>query len=545
MDHDIVSTLLRDLLLVIGAGFLSGLFCKRFSISLIAGYFVVGALIGGSALNLVPHDHHELEYLAHAGALLLLFSVGIEFSIDELIRLGRNCLIGGMTQMTLVALPLTFICLLFGMNTNTAILAALSASLSSTVLVFKALSEWGQASTDHGRRGIGILIFQDIALVPLMLIVPLLAQGGEAPEITVWGWLILKSFIFVAGVIIIRKVVEWWVIPSLYEMRSVELVVLFTLSLLLGSCFCANALGLPAAIGALAAGLILSGNKLSHQIDTIILPFREIFASVFFVSLGILLKPEVFLQEPLLMIAGLIGMVMLKTSAASVALKLTGLNWRSSLGMGLGLSQLGEFSFLLIASAMASGAISADDYNRMLFIALGTLIFTPQLIKSGLKIVGKLPEQISRKIAKAPIGASSKRALIVGTGPVRRQAASSLDLLGYDVCLIDISPINLHDFATHGYQTVMGDARDPDILHRADANNCHIALMGVSDDETTCEIITSLREINPDCQIVAYCRYQVNIERAKAAGANMVYSEEKEAYQDFKQAFKDLHQLES
>lgn len=541
MDHDIVSVILLDLLLVIGAGFIAGLFCKKFSISLIAGYFIVGALIGESGLSLVPDDHHELEYLAHAGALLLLFSVGIEFSINELLRLGKYCLIGGMAQMSLVAIPLTFICLFFGMNTNTAILAALSASLSSTVLVFKALSEWGQASTDHGRRGIGILIFQDIALVPLMLIVPLLALGSKAPELSVWGWLILKSFIFVGGVIIIRKVIEWWAIPSLYEMRSVELVVLFTLSLLLGSCFCAHALGLPAAIGALAAGLILSGNKLSRQIDTIILPFREIFASVFFVSLGVLLKPGVFLQEPILMTVGLLGMVLLKTSAASLALKFTGLNWRSSIGMGLGLSQLGEFSFLLIASAMATGAISADDYNRMLFIALGTLIFTPQLIKYGLKIVGELPEQISKKEAGTPRGHHSKRALIVGTGPVRRQAASSLDLLGYDVCLIDISPINLHDFATHGYQTVMGDARDPAILHRADAINCHIALMGVSNDETTCEIITSLRKINPDCKIVAYCRYQENIELAKSSGANMVYSEEKEAYQDFKQAFKDLH----
>jgi monovalent cation:H+ antiporter-2, CPA2 family len=541
MNNEIISTLLLDLLLVISAGFFIGLICKKLSLSLIAGYFVVGAFIGKSGLNLVSDNHHELEYLAHAGALLLLFSVGIEFSIKELVRLKKNCLIGGFTQMALVAVPLTFVCKAFGMETNSAILAALSASLSSTVLVFKALSEWGQASTEHGRRGVGILIFQDIALVPLMLIVPLLALGKGAPEMSVWGWLILKSIVFVIGVIITKMVIDKWMISMLYGMRNVELVVLFTLSLLLSSCFSAHILGLPAAIGSLAAGLILSGNKLSKQIDTIVLPFREIFASVFFVSLGVLLQPMVFIQEPFLMIAGLLGMLCLKTFAASIALKLTGLSWRSSLGMGMGLSQLGEFSFLLIASALVSGAISDQNYNRMLFIALGTLIITPQLIKFGLNIIGGLPDQQSTFVPPETINDEVKRALIVGTGPVRRQAASSLDLLGFDICLIDISPINLHDFTIHGFHTVAGDARSKDVLNRADTAHCRLALIGVSNDEVTCEIIKSIKEINSECHLVAYCKYHKNIEKAKEAGANMVFSEEKEAYNGFKQAFEQLH----
>ncbi len=411
-----------DLLTILVAGLVAGAICKRIGLSLLVGYLVVGALVGRGAFDLVAQENHELEYLARAGALLLLFSVGIEFSVEELVRMSRFFLIGGVAQMSLVAVPLAATCWAFGMTPNTAILAGLAAALSSTVLVFKALAEWGQTATPHGRRAIGILLFQDVALVPLMLLVPLLTQTGDSPTVVTYGLLALKSLFFIVAVVVLRRLIGHSVVPQLTQLRSVELVVLFALSVLGGMCWGASRLGLPPAIGALAAGMMLSGNRLSKQVDTIILPFRETFAAVFFVTLGTLFNPRVFMQEPLLLTAGLIGILLLKSTAAAVALKIIGLNWKAALGMGLGLAQLGEFSFLILAEGLGRGIFTSENHSRMLFVAMGTLILTPQLLKLGLRWTGGMSDEnaaaIPSQLDHRPIqhGAADRRRTDRATG---------------------------------------------------------------------------------------------------------------------------------
>ena len=526
---DDISKIIADLLIVLAAGLVAGAACKRMGVSLLVGYLIVGALIGEGALAFVSQENHELEYLARGGALLLLFAVGIEFSLEELVRLSRYFLLGGAVQMVLVAVPLTITCLAFGLTWNAAILAGSAGALSSTVLVFKALAEWGQTATPHGRRAIGILLFQDVALVPLMLLIPLLTNKGEPPTLAIYAILAGKSLVFVVAVLAARKVIGRWIVPALSRMRSVELVVLFALCILGSVCWAAYWLGLPPAVGALAAGIMLSGNRLSKQVDTIVLPFRESFAAVFFVTLGTLLNPLMFLEEPLLLLAGLAGMLVLKCAAATAALKLIGLNWKEAVGMGLGLAQLGEFSFLLIAEGVGQGVISSADYSRMLFIALGTLILTPLLISFGLRWTGGLPDEHDESEHAGVRGEPSQHAVVIGIGLIGRRVTSRLEILGVNVCLLDQSPINLHAFAQQGFQTVAGDARDPQVLQRAHLARCGLAVVSVPDDEVANQIVRSLRGLNPSMAIVVRCRYQVNIERAKKAGANAVVSEEVEA----------------
>ncbi len=524
-----ISTLIADLLIVLIAGLLAGSICKRIGVSLLVGYLIVGALIGTGALGLVTQEHRELESLARAGALLLLFSVGIEFSLEELVRLRRYILLGGSVQMVLVAAPLTAICLALGLSWNAAILTGLAGALSSTVLVFKAFAEWGQTATPHGRRAISILLFQDIALVPLMLLVPLLTNNGEPPSMTTYAILAGKSLVFVTAVIVMKQLISHWGVPVLAQLRSVELVTLFSLSLLGAVCWGAFWLGLPPAIGALAAGVMISGNRLSKQIDTIILPFRESFAVVFFVTLGTLLHPLAFLHEPILLSAGIAGILLLKMAAAAIALKLSGLHWKAALGMGLGLAQLGEFSFLVLAEGVGQGIISSADYNRMLFIAMGTLIFTPPLLKFGLRWTDQMPDEQDEADHLHSGDHPIQHALVIGIGPIGRQLALRLEIMGVDVCLMDMSPINLHPFAQQGFRTVAGDARDPKVLQRAHAARCSLVVVSVPDDEIANRIVRSLREQNRAGSILVRCRYQSNIERAKKAGATIVVSEEAEA----------------
>lgn len=315
----------------------------------------------------------------------------------------------------------------------------------------------------------------------------------------------------------------------LARLRSVELVVLFALSLLGGACFGAFALGLPPAIGALAAGIMLSGNRLSKQVDTIVLPFRETFAAVFFVTLGTLLNPLAFFHEPLLLTVGLVGMLALKSAAAALALKLNDLRWPAALGMGLGLAQLGEFSFLVLAEGVGHGVITSADYNRMLFVALGTLSLTPLMLRYGLRWTGVAADEQDEvehiRHGDTPV----RHALVIGIGLIGRQIASRLEIMGVDVCLVDLSPINLHLFAQQGFDTVAGDARDPAVLARAQAGLCHLVVVSVPDDEVAKQVVRAVREVNRTNAIAVRCRYQSNIDRLKKASATVVISEEAEA----------------
>ncbi len=526
---DDVSRFVSVLLIVLSAGLIAGTLCKRLGVSLLVGYLVVGALLGSGVLGLVSQHDHELEYMARAGALLLLFSVGIEFSLEELVRMSRYFLVGGSVQMLLVAIPLTLLCFGFGMSWNAAVLIGSAAALSSTVLVFKALAEWGQTATQHGRRAVGILLFQDVALVPLMLLVPLLTNSGEPPTAAAYLALAGKSIVFVLAVLVFRIVIIRWIVPLLAELRSIELFVLFALSVLGGVCFGAYQLGLPPALGALAAGIMLSGNRLSQQIDTIVLPFRECFAAVFFVTLGTFLDPFLFLNEPVLLTVGLVFILVLKTSAAAVALRLNALSWKAAIGMGLGLAQLGEFSFLLLAEGVRQDVISSEDYKRLLFVSLGTLILTPMLMKVGLRWTSGNRDEHDLQSLNAVEEDRAKHAIVIGIGPIGRQITSRLEIMGIDVCLVDQSPINVYAFAQQGFSTVAGDARDPDVLSRADAVNCRLAVVSIPDDDAAGQIVRTFRALNPTASIVVRCRFQSNINGLKLAGASGVVSEESEA----------------
>ena len=521
-----VQLLVADLLIVLTAGLLAGLLCKRLGISLLVGYLIIGAVIGHGALNLVTEQNHELELLAQTGALLLLFSIGIEFSIDEFARLRKSLLVGGFIQMSLVAVPVLLACRFLGMTWPAAILTGVAAALSSTVLVFKSLNEWGQAATRHGRRAISILLFQDIALVPIILLVPLLGNSEESPQLLDWLALVAKSFVFVVTVYLVRRYVNRTLVHQLSEYRSVELLVLFVLSLLGVSCWLAAALGLTPAIGALAAGLILSGNRLSPQIDTIVLPFRECFAAVFFVTLGTLFQPIALIDSPIEFLCCLLALLVLKSVAAAVALRCIGLSWRAALGMGIGLAQLGEFSFLVLAGGLKQSLVTQDDYNRMLFLALGSLVLTPFLLKRGLRLAQA--DQFEAETAGPNIERMPQKALIAGVGPIGRQLASRLEIMGIDVSLIDLSPVNLYPYAQQGFHTVAGDSRDKSILELANAQACELAIVSVPNDEGALRTVEALRSQNPSIRILVRCRFQSNVAAMNRAGATQVVCEELE-----------------
>lgn len=516
-----------DLLLILLVGLVAGLLARRLRIPVVVGYLIGGCLLGPGGFGVVGQQDHEIEGLAEVGVFFLLFSIGLEITPGELVRLGRKLLIGGSVQMVLVAVPVGLLLAVAGLAPRAAALIALAVSFSSTVLVFQALSEQGRTTNPVGRRVIGILLFQDAALVPLLLAVPLLVGSSSAGILVDLTSLVAQSLAFGAGIAILGLSVPRFLMPAVCRDRSAASVVLFSLLILGGVTEAAHWLGLPPVVGAFFAGLILSGSRWTAQIEAVVLPFREAFAVVFFASLGLLLQPAAVLESPLLVAGGFAMCVGIKAVAGAVALRATDVPWGISMRMGMGLAHIGEFAFVLVLSGHAAGVISADQYGAMIAIGLLTLIITPPLFRSG---VASIPDEIEPDVEephwRRVDPSNVDEAVVIGAGPVGQRVASTLEMQGIDVCVVDISPVNLQIFAQAGLRTVAGDAGRPAILRAAGVQYADLAVVCVPDDSVAVSIVRRIRSINQRCRIIVRCRYQANAEGLEKLGASHVVSEE-------------------
>ena len=522
-------SLTRDLLIILAAGLFAGLASKALRAPALVGYMLIGVALGTGGFGLIREKTIEVEHMAEIGVFLLLFAIGLEFSLDELIRLGRHLLIGGSTQMLLVALPVAGALYLTDQPWQTAVLVAAAVAFSSTVLVFKTLAEWGQTGSPAGRRMIGVLLFQDAALVPLLLMIPLLTQSGTPPTAVDYLRLVATSFGFMAAVVLLRWLLKTWVVPALAGHRSIDLVVLATLVVLVGVTFASHQIGLPPAVGAFAAGLMFSGNRWSKQIDALILPLRETFAVVFFVSLGMLLDPAVLLAQPLLTLLLFASLLVLKTAAATLALRLTGLNWRTCLGGGIGLAHIGEFAFVLIALSLENKLVTDNEAQLFVGIGLASLMLSPVLLKYGVRLTRVAAEEQTISAASQRQEHATPVVMVIGIGPIGARIATLLETLGRDVCLIDRSPLNLQPFAQAGFRTIAGDATEDETLQHADVTQTDDVIVCVPHDETAHDIVRHIRRHNHDCRVIVRCRYQSNVSTLTHSGANLVISEESEA----------------
>jgi CPA2 family monovalent cation:H+ antiporter-2 len=521
-------TLIQDLLIILTAGFIACLVCRALDVSVLVGYLIVGVLIGSGTLGLITDDQHQVAHVAEAGVFLLLFAIGLEFSLDEAQQLGSKLYVAGATQMLLVAVPMAFWLHSLGVALRAAILIAAAISFSSTVLVFKALSEQGQSETRHGRRAIGILLFQDAALVPLLLLVPLLSDGESNSTALDYLRLAIVSLVFVGAIAALRTVLGRWLIPAFARYRSAELVILFTVVVLVGITLTAYSIGLPPAVGAFAAGLVFNGNRWTKQIDALVMPFRETFAAIFFVSLGLILDPRQAFERPWTMALMIAAVIVIKAVAGAVALRITGLSTKQSIGMGIGLAHVGEFAFVLMLLGYESGVITQTNYQQLIGVAVTTLIVTPTLLKRGLRIVGSVwdNEEYELQPRRSASEESLHLATIIGAGPSGRQLASRLETNGHDVCLVDLSPINLHAFAQEGFRTIAGDATLPETLKNAKAEDSDIVVVCIPEDSTALRVIQTLRGLNQSATLIVRCRFHSNVSKLKRAGADRVVSEE-------------------
>src|SRR5579884_2566050 len=531
-DHTVLRELLLIFVVSIGVVFLF----HQFRLPSIAGFLAAGALIGPQGLNLVS-DLAQVEALAEIGIVLLLFTIGIEFSLANL-RAARHVLllaapiqVGGVLLLALLAGWLA------GISTHQGIFWGCLFSLSSTAIVLKALADRGETDSMHGRMTVGILIFQDLAVVPMMLLTPILASPGEDAAKTVL--LALAKSAVLVGVIVAAA---WYLVPKLLEhivrSRSRELFLLTIIVLCLGIAWLTSLSGLSLALGAFIAGLVISESEYSHQAMAEVLPLRDSFNSLFFVSVGMLMDVRVFLSHPLLVLALVAAVLVGKFATAAGAVLAAGKPPRAAILAGVALAQVGEFAFIVAQQGQAIGLLPDEPYQLFLVVSVLTMILTPFLIQVSPKLARRA-EAVQRvrhwfpgKTA-AHLAQSESRHLkikdhviIVGYGLNGRNLARVLAETEIPYVAVDLDVEKVRREARNGVQIYYGDATSPSVLRHLRIDDARVFVVAISDPFSARRMVQIARGMNPALHIVVRTRYLRELQELHELGADDVVPEE-------------------
>lgn len=520
--------LLTDILITFALSVVILLACDRFRIPALVGLLLTGVLAGPSGFSLVGVGH-QVDVLAEIGIVLLMFTIGIEFSLTKLFQIGRTVLLGGSLQVVLTALAVYAIALCAGLGQGESVFMGFLVSLSSTAIVLKSLQERAEVETPHGRTSLGVLIFQDIAIVPMMLIAPLLAGKSENPGMAL---LILlgKGVLVMSLVLVGARFVVPWLLFQIARTRSRELFVLSVVVLCFAVAWFTSSLGLSLGLGAFLAGLIISESEYSHQAMGGILPFRDVFTSLFFVSIGMLLDLKFLLREPLLVAGAIVVVFLLKGSIMMIVSWALRLPLRTMILTGFALSQIGEFSFVLAASGLQAGLLDGDLYQLFLAVTVLSMAATPLMLHLGPKVAGMVSRRSNQaRQVKAEDTMDDKlqnHLIVIGFGVNGRNVARAARAADIPYIVIETNADTVHREQKKGEKIIFGDASYHAVLEHVCISDAKVVAVVINDPIATRSIIQVARQLNPSAFIIVRTRFVREIGALRALGATEVIPEE-------------------
>ena len=523
---------LQDLLVLLGLGVAVVVLFSRVRIPPIVGFLITGVLCGPHGFRLIA-EQEQVRALAEVGVVLLLFTIGIEFSVQQLIRLRTFLLGGGGLQVGLSIALTALVASLLGVAVNVGIFLGMLVALSSTAIVIRLLADHGELDAPHGHAALGILIFQDLCIVPMVLAVPFLG-GGAITGAQATG-IVAKALLFVAGAFAAAR----WVIPPLLERvvdtRKREVFLLTILLICLGSAWISAQAGLSPALGAFLAGLALSDSEYNHQALGEILPLREVFNSIFFVSIGMLFDVRTAIGAPVATALAIVAVVVGKTAVATAAAWALGQPLRVALLAGLSIAQIGEFSFVLAGTGLAVGLIDRELYQLFLAAAVGTMALTPVLLAAAPHLAAHAERVVPARLAAGRRGRELARAhgerpndhvIVVGYGLNGRNLARVLARVGIPFVVVEMSPEAVRAERQRGRPILFGDATRREVLEHAGVETARILVIAISDPAATRSAVELARRLNPRLHILVRSRYVQEMESLLALGTDEVVPEE-------------------
>jgi CPA2 family monovalent cation:H+ antiporter-2 len=525
--------LLQEIVIIFGLSILVLFAFSRLRIPAVVGFLLTGLLAGPYGLGLVKAVH-EVELLADVGVVLLLFTVGMEFSLDALLRIKKSVLVGGSLQVLLTILvAFAHASLHAGRTFGESLFIGFLVSLSSTAIVLKILQDRAEIDSPHGQTSLAILIFQDLIVIPMMLFTPLLAgRGGES------GLSLLLLLAKGAGVILLVILMARWILPRLlYQIartRSRELFLLSVVVLCFAIAWLTSSVGLSLALGAFLAGLILSESEYSYQALGSILPFRDVFSSFFFVSVGMLLDFRFLLDHLPGILAAVLLILTLKTLTAGCATLALGFPIRIALPVGLALAQVGEFSFILARSGVRQGFLAGDVYQVFLAVSVLTMAVTPFLIIAAPAVTDSvmrfpMPERL--KSGPYPSETKSKanrndHLVIIGFGVNGRNLSRAASVAGIPHVIVEMNPETVRQEEKTGKPIFYGDATQETVLHHAGVETARVVVVAISDAAATRRVVETVKRMNPKVEVIARTRFLREMKPLYDLGADEVVPEE-------------------
>jgi CPA2 family monovalent cation:H+ antiporter-2 len=529
-DH--VLHLLAELTALVGVSAVIAYAAQRFlGIVPLVGFLITGVLIGPNALGLVS-DPELVEGAAEIGVILLLFTIGIEFSLERLARIRRLIIGGGSLQLVLSGGVVTAILVALGVSWQAAVYTGCLAALSSTVIALKLLADTGETSSERGQSALGILIFQDMAVVGMVLLLPILAgQGGGAGGVAL---ALGKAAAIIAFVLIIARRIMPTLLEFVARACSPDIFLLSLIAVCFGTAWIASLAGLGVSLGAFLAGLIVSESTFSEHALSEILPLRILFSVAFFVSIGMLLDPSFIVREPLLVVAIVAGVLVVKSVTTTVSLMALRLPLATSLGAGFLLAQIGEFAFVLERQGTALGLYPAGSAasGGQAFIAATVVLMvaTPAIARIGPLLAGVLRfrppgEPASDGAANGGGGngpGPQSRVLIGGYGPGAKALARSLAAGGIDHVILTLSPDGAAEAEADGHAVLRGDYSRRGILEHAGLHGASRMVIADDDVAMTERVVSVARSLRPDLRIIARTAQAAHETTLLHAGADAV-----------------------
>lgn len=530
--------ILRELALLAGLSLAVSLLFGRFRIPAVTGFILTGVLIGPGGFGIIQNVG-TIHTLADIGVVLLLFTVGLEFSLADLRALGLRSVLAGTLQVLLTAAGVALALALAGLHPARALFFGLVVAISSTTLLLKVLTEAGALRAPHGQLTLGVSLIQDLSLVPLTLLAPLLGDWAAGRPRPTFGLEALLRLLFVSAAAALLVPAAWRWLPRLLgqasRTRSREAFLAGTVLVVLGSAYLSEVAGLSLALGAFLGGLMLAGSEFSSQIAADLLPFRDTLSSVFFISIGMLFAPAQLSVPPVVVAGVAVGVIVAKFAAAALAARLSRFPWPVSLATAFGLAHVGEFAFVLAQAGARSGLMPPDWTQVFVIAALGSIVVAPWLAGSGprwaIALDSRLGLSRGRAGAEAPAagaeaGRLANHVVIAGFGLNGRNVARVLRAVRIPHVVVDQAPDKIAACGVEGSPALLGNAAQVEILRRAGIERARALVVALSDRLATRHATRLARQMSRGLFILVRTRYVHEVDGFYAAGANLVIPEE-------------------
>jgi CPA2 family monovalent cation:H+ antiporter-2 len=516
---------LLDVAIILLAAFPLLFLGRRFRVPEVLSFIIAGIVIGPHAVGLIA-DPARIESIAEVGVALILFFIGLHVPLGRLKALGRTAFLGGPLQMGLTIACVAAIAFAFGTNPRLGVFYGVLVALGSTAVVLPILTMRDEIAAPFSRRFLGVSLFQDLAVIPLMLLVPAFAAGTKgAPSL---GAILQRVVIAVVGVVVLI-VVARGVVPWLFRATARigrEAFTAGAIVLMVGTIAIAERLGISPALGAFAAGLVVGDTEFIHEIEGVLRPFRDFLSSLFFTSIGMLLDPAFVFWNPLLVLALVLGVVIVKVAAAYPAFRLSRAMKRTSVRAAFAIAPIGEFSFLLAQAGKSSGLLRDETEQAFVAVAVVTLAATPLLVSAGKWISDRIHETDVEEQAEHGEEPLHRHIIVVGYGLNGQNVARVLVSTHIRHVVLDEDPDRIGEARTSGSRAILADAADPDALQLAGIDKAIAVIVAISDPDGTRRIVSFCRKLNPTVHIIVRTRYVAEVERLRKLGADEIIPEE-------------------